>query len=219
MHDSHVHMKFPAGTSRGYTIAELLAAMTVTVVTLAAAGTLHRGQLFALRQQATQLDVQTAGRNVVELFSRDVRRAGLDPTCAKTFEGIAQARPDLIQLQSDLDGSGAIDRAGESILYAYDFQSACVRRTAGGEAEILATGVNASRSRIRYFDGSGSELLPAGSPPALSPAQRSAVRTVRMELELRGAPADPGGGSAPRAAFSSQVDLRNRFFVRSTACP
>jgi len=190
----------------------------VTLVTLAAAGVLYRGQVLALRQQAVQLEVQTAGRNAVELFSRDVRRAGLNPTCAKTFEGIAEARPDRVRLQSDFDGSGAIDRAGEDIVYAYDFESGSVLRTAGAVPEVLATGIDASRSRLRYFDAAGVELLPSGWPPALDLDQRRVIRRVRIELELRAPSANPSVGLAPRAAFSSNIDLRNRFFVRSTAC-
>ena len=200
----------------GFTVHEILVATTLALATASTFLAFNRFQLFALRSQATQLNIQTAARSIMDLVAREVRRAGMNPTCANTFSAIADAENHELRIQSDLNGSGAIDGPDEDITYRFSFTHGVITRTAGGTSDVLLSGLDLSGSRFRYFDAAGNELIPAHS---LSSAQRSMVRRVRLELALEGSAADPTTSGPLQARASTDVDVRNRFFVTSTACP
>lgn len=203
---------------------ELLAATALSLVTLAALLSFNRFQLFALRNQANQIDIETAARSIVELFARDVRRAGLNPGCAiATFSGIADARWYSLRIQSDLDGDGALTAANEDLTYRYNIVGNSIERvdnSAGVDSsvDVLASGLDLSGSKLRYFNGAGVELI-SGTTSGLTAAQRSSVRRIRIQLSLVGKAVDPTSNIPLVARAATDVDLRNRYFVTSTACP
>ena len=198
----------------GFSLVEILVATGIGMVAFLTAASFNRFQLFALRNQATQLDVQTTARSVVDLMAREVRRAGKDPTCAKAFNAIAAATSQSIRVQADLDGDGAVTGTNEDITYSYDSSSNTIWRTANGSTSRLMSGWNMTGSKLRYFDQSGTELT--GS---LSAAQLATVRRVRVELVLAAAAVDPRNSQPLVTRVASNIDLRNRFFVSGTGCP
>lgn len=204
---------------KGFTLVEILVATALGLVALASFVAFNRFQLFALSNQATQVDVQTTARSVLDLFAREVRRAGMDPTCSKAFEAIATASTEEVRIQSDLDGSGAIDATNEDIIYRYNFETDAVERVANGFADILLADLDLSGSELIYFDAAGNQLQPAVSTGGLNAAQRATVRRVRMELAVADSAVDPLNSQPLRARMSTDVNLRNRFFLASTACP
>lgn len=199
---------------RGMSLIEGLVAVTLGMLVTTGILTFNRHHSFAMQDQVRQVDLQTTARSIVDLFAREVRRTGMDPTCAKTFGGLSVAKDDEIGLLSDLDGSGAIDQPNEDLHYRMRVSDKIVERTAG-ETESLLSGQDLTGSRFRYFDAAGAELVPGAG---LDAAQRAAVRRVRIEVALGGRPADPNKGSLLVARTSTDVDLRNRFFIASTAC-
>jgi prepilin-type N-terminal cleavage/methylation domain-containing protein len=203
----------------GFTIPEVLVASALGLVVLATVYTFNRFQLFALRNQAVQLDIQTAARGFVDLFAREVRGTGMDPTCSKAFDGMGEARSDRLRIRMDLNGNGVIDGNNEDVTYVFNAVTNSVERTANGATETLFSGLALTGSSIRYFDANGTELVPTGSPAALTPAQRALVRRVRVHIALQGAGVDPQNTQSLTARASTDVDLRNRFFIASTACP
>ncbi len=223
MHKPHVQLSKGAtvcGTrvraERGYTLTELLAGTFIGLAALATFFGFNRFQLFALRTQSAQIELQTMGRSLTDLFTREVRRAGMDPTCVKTFEGIAEARWDQIRVKSDLNGNGVIDASGEDVTYSYQYWPQAVLRTAGSAAEQLTDSNTYVWGWLEYFDGAGNQIAPWST---LTQTQRALVRRVRLTLWMWAQDADPQTYSWLEASFSSNVDLRNRFFVVSTACP
>ena len=199
----------------GLSVVEVLVSTAIGLVALATAGTFERFQLFALRNQVNQLDIQTGTRSVVDLFAREVRQAGLDPTCAMTFSGVAGAGPRWLHIQSDLNGDGLIDGTNEDVTYTY--ATGAVQRTANGATDTLVSGQDLSDSTFRYFDGAGNEIVPSAG--ALSPSQRASVQRIRIELVVNGTAVDPLNSQPLKVSVSSDVDLRNRFFVAGTGCP
>ncbi len=204
--------------SAGFSLTEVLVS---TVLMLLVTGTIfsaYRFQMFALKGQEKQLDTQQAGRGLIDLITREVRLAGYDPTCAKNFAGVADARPQLLQVQLDSNADGAIG-AGESITYAYDLQYQRITRTAGGTPVPLVTGLPANALAFTYYDANGAVLTPSGSPAALSAAQLAAVRRVKVVVHLQEPHPDPLNSSVIVSDMTSNVDLRNRFLNSSVACP
>jgi hypothetical protein len=174
-------------------------------------------QLFTLRNQTAQSDVQVTARNIVDLFSREVRQAGANPTCAAGLSAIADAKQNLLKIQSDLDGDGAVTSTNETITYQYKFSNNVLERVSNGSTDALIDGVSLAGSRIRYFDQAGVEVT-AGST-GLSSAQRDNVRRIRIELTIEAPSADPYDDEPLRVAVANDVDLRNRYFANAVACP
>ncbi|MBI4517684.1 MAG: prepilin-type N-terminal cleavage/methylation domain-containing protein [Deltaproteobacteria bacterium] len=205
----------------GFTLTEVLVATTLTLVAMSGFLSFNRYQLLTLRNQANQIDVQTTARNVVDLFAREVRRAGMNPNCdIANFSGIADARSYSIRVQADLNNSGQHLGPNEDLTYTYNYSAKTVQRIDNNNwsnTDTLLSDVDLSGSSIRYFDGSGTELVPTSG--SLSATDRSAIRRVRLQLSLRSQAADPLNGAAPSAQVATDVDLRNRFFIASTKCP
>jgi type II secretory pathway component PulJ len=205
----------------GFTPVEVLVASAVGLTALAAVMSFNRFQMLTLRNQTTQVDVQTTSRNIVELFSREMRRAGANPGCKiAAFSGLADARTQRVRIQSDLNGDGALTAPGEDVTYRYREYRDAVERIdvgAGGTTEVLLSGIDLRDSNIRYFDGNGTELNPwSGS---LTSDQRAAVRRVRIELNVAARGLGISSTGALVAQQTADVDLRNRFFLGTTACP
>ncbi len=200
---------------RGLTSLEVLISTILGSAVLLGFHSFSQSQLSSLQNQATQISVQSTARSMLEVVARDIRRAAMDPTCGKAFDGIAIAKPGEIRVQSDFDGSGFIDAAEESITYRYDHQDNAIERVSGGTAQTLMTDVSISGSSLRYFGADGTELLPGSA--GLSSADRDQVRRVRVELAF----AEPGHGREQplRTRVATDVDLRNRYFLGSEACP
>jgi len=205
----------------GFTPVEVLVASAVGLTALAAVLSLNRFQMLTLRNQTTQVDVQTTARNIVELFAREVRRAGANPGCnIPAFSGIADARVQRLRIQSDLNGDGKLTAPGEDVTYRYREYRDAVERIdvgAGGTTEVLLSGIDLRDSNVRYFDGNGTELLPGWG--SLTTAQRSAVRRVRIELNVAARGLGISSTQPLVAQVTADVDLRNRFFLGTTACP
>jgi len=220
MYERHVQLRRFARSmdgQRGFTLVDLIVATGLGLVALTAILSFNRAQLFAVRNQARQNDLQMTARNIVDLFSREVRRAGGNPTCAPGISTIADAKQQLLRIQTDLNGDGAATGVDEDVTYQYKFSSRRFDRVANGNTDPLVEGVDLTGSRIRYFDGAGTEVT-AGST-GLSSAQRSNVRRVRIELVMARPQFDPQNSVPIRLEVANDIDLRNRYFVNPTGCP
>lgn len=205
-------LRGPAG-QRGVTLVELLVALLLGLGVAATVGWFQRAQFLAMEDQATQLDLQGTARAIIDVFARDVRRAGMDPRCAKAVQALVEATPTTLRLQADLNANGTLEAASEDLRYR--LVEGGVERTSGSATEPLIENVESSGSRLRYFDAAGTELIGSGG---LSAAQLTLVRRVRLELALR-TPARRSPESPPLAAtVATDVELRNRFFIAASGC-
>lgn len=205
----------PKGTLRsnaGFTLVEILISTTLGLMVVAGFLSMATSQVTAAREQSTQIDLQQTVRDVAELFSREVRRAGSDATCSDSFDAIDFANLWGIRLKSDLDGDGSVNGPDENVLYLYSASK--LTRSANNRTETLIDDVHWEGSHIKYFDGDGNELI--SGLVGLNSDQRAAVRRVRFVIDIYQNTSD-GGRAHARAA--SDINLRNRFFVRSTGCP
>lgn len=197
---------------RGFTIAELLVAVTLTMLLAGAIFTFQRYQLFALSHQSQQIDLQSSARATLQLFARELREAGLNSTPA--FCGIATASANEIRIQSDLNRDGAINGVNEDLTYRYNSSRGALERidhNNGNRADTLIGDVDEVLLRIRYFANDGTEIAPGQA--SLTAAQRTAVRRVRVSLTLRDNTRDPNDPSFLRVEAATNVDVRNRAFA------
>lgn len=200
---------------RGTTLVEILVATLLGAALAATVAWFGRVQFLTMEDQAVQLDLQTNARAIVEVFARDVRRAGMDPRCSKAVQTLVDASPTAVRFQADLNGNGALDPASEDLFYRL-VADARVERGQGTSVEPLLDGVNLAGSRLRYFDAAGAELV--GGVSGLTSAQRALVRRIRLELALRAPPRSGSEASDLVARAATDVELRNRFFVGVAGC-
>jgi hypothetical protein len=196
------------------TLVEVLVALGLGVALAAAVGWFQRVQFLAMEDQAAQLDIQNTARAIVDVFAREVRRAGMDPRCTKAVEALVDASPSVVRFQADLNADGALDAASEDILYRIAGGSR-VERGQGRVLEPLLDGVDLTGSSLRYFDAAGTELVGASG---LTAAQRAQVRRVRLELAVRAPVRSGSRGPDLVARAATDVELRNRFFIGVGGC-
>ena len=200
----------------GFTLIELLVSSALGLMVVGGFLAFSRFQLFAMQDQSKQLDLQTTVRNTAQLFADEVRRAGADPLCTKSFDGITAASNSYIYVRADLDGSGSIGGQSEDVFYFFSDEADVFYRYSQGKLERLVSGTDIGGTRIRYFNSAGFEINAGGG---LSSAERAAVRRVRLELKMKDKATDPNRAQRVVAEATTDVDLRNRFFLGSTMCP
>jgi type II secretory pathway pseudopilin PulG len=203
----------------GFSLLEVLVALGVSLVVVGAVLAFQSYQLTTLGAQARQVDLQGTARSVVDLVAREVRSTGRNPQCQPALGGLASASKSGLQLQTDLTGDGQVTGDNEDITYQLDQTSKSVVRidNVKSRTDTLVDGVDISGSGFRYFDGAGNELNASGTG-GLDPVQRANVRRVRFDLVMTDTRPNKGSVAA-RARASTNLDLRNRFFVaQNSAC-
>jgi len=211
---------------RGFTLPDMLGAMTLAIIAGTGAVTFIRMQSLALRVQAGQADLNDSSRGAIELMAREIRLAGYWPCGTSTTAPCPGACPavggsgrgiftgatsTLIRVQADLDGNGAISTAAaatEDLTFQYDAANTKVTRTAGsgGGAATgdIATDVAAGAFAIRYFDSTGTEIVPAAG--GLTAAQAGAINRVAVRLE-------PAKATDARITTQAKASLWTNIFL------
>jgi Tfp pilus assembly protein PilW len=152
-------MRFSLRTNqRGYGTAEILAATTIALVASAAFVKFNHYQMHVVQDQAKQLALQDMARSAVDVFAREIRRAGQNPTCAGGIIPLVSATSNMLRIQADVDGNGTLAATNEDVMYVAT--STAFSRVTNSLADTLVTGVTTSAS-FRYYDGAGVELVPA----------------------------------------------------------
>ena len=211
---------------RGFTLPDMLGAMTLAIIAGTGAVTFIRAQSLALRVQAGQADLNDSSRGAIELMAREIRLAGYWPCGTSTTAPCAGGCPvnggsgrgiftgatsTLIRVQADLDGNGAISTAAaatEDLTFQYDAANTKVTRTAGsgGGAATgdIATDVAAGSFAIRYFDSTGTEIVPGAG--GLTAAQAGAINRVAVRLE-------PAKATDARITTQAKASLWTNIFL------
>jgi Tfp pilus assembly protein PilW len=218
MHDTNLHLtrRFQGclGTG-GFSTIDAIVAMALSVITIGTVLNFNRFHMYALTTQSRQIETQGNARAALDLIVGELRRAGTDPQCKRNFDALSDARTDRLRLRADLNGNGLIDAAGEDVRYQFHPSSKSLRRTASSE-ESLAEG-QVLALKFQYYDGAGTEIVPTGNS-ALSAAQQTSVRRIRVTLTMESSSGDPRNPRKTQATFSSNANLRNRFLVTSMVC-
>jgi type IV pilus assembly protein PilW len=159
----------------GFTIIELLIAMAMSGIILAAIFTfsMTQGHSLATQEQASQM-VQAA-RAAMDLLTHDIDSAGYNPTNA-AFAGVTYDASQL-QLRADLDGDGSTDDADENIRYTYDASARQMLRNTGDGDEPVASHMTAFT--FEYLDTNG-------NPTTVS----ANIRQLRITITVRTAKPD-----------------------------
>ena len=208
--------------ARGFSSMEVLAGVSLTLILLAAVYTFQRAQLKAFASQNVYSDSQNVTRGVIDLMTRELRMASYDPgtalgppspgPCAPGVkQGIIEATPTKIHFRQDLNGDNAIGAAGEDVTYDLSNGSA-TRADGAAQPVVLATGIPTGGLAFLYFDNSNPpvQLVPAGSPAALTQCQRDSVAKIRITVTANLTNPNANILTPIASVAESEVAVRNR---------
>jgi hypothetical protein len=212
--------------ARGITTAEMIAGVSLGLILAASLYTFQQTQTKAFRAQTVYSDSQNVTRTAIDLMTRDLRMASYDPTgpgaggaltaspgpsCPGVDQGIVSATPTSVRFQQDLNGDGAINAATPGEDVTYDISGGDLRRTDGGSGAIaLVSGLPSNGLAFSYFDGSNPpvQLVPSGTPPALTQGQRACVAKIRMVVTAN--LANPRAARPITSTAGAEVAIRSR---------
>lgn len=183
--ESAFKMKLP-----GWTMVELLMAVTVSALILSAALATHIHGVKVFHQQARAAVVQQNLRAALYHLEREIRMAGLDPS-GTSGARIIEAQSNRIRFSEDMDGDGMID-GNEDIVYALDDTDGD-----GNSDELDRNNWTVAQYitalEFVYLDESGMHTLTSGH-----------VRSVSVTVTARA----PGGLQRSLTAFIACRNLR-----------
>lgn len=200
-----------SGREGGFTLIEMLVAMGVGMVMLAAVSSVFTLQNKTFSSQEDLVELQQNVRAAMDIMSSEIGMAGYDltrvndtvPPSANNFVGVATMNASQIRIQADLDGSGAINAASqENIIYSFDASDTAnkkIRRDVGGGAQPFME--HAENLAFAYLDGNGAVTA--------TPAN---VRRIRITITGRTTKTDPTyplNGGYRTYTLTSVVSPRN----------
>jgi hypothetical protein len=212
------------GRRAGLSVVEVLVAAAICAGLASAIAVLFATSHAGFLQAEARADLQQNGRVALNEIVRLLRMAGSDPLETGRFGFrdqpvagpgrprlfVAEASASRLAFTLDANGDGVLQASDDEIV-GFELDPACagppctLRRLGAGPPQPLAERVLALR--FRYFDARQEPLPnPPAAEAALTPAERDAIRRVRVELTVD-APAPDGSERFP---LSSDVALRPR---------
>ena len=168
----------------GFTLTELMVAMGIGMVVLAAVTTTFMAQAKFYSAQEQINEMQQNARGALDIMTRELKMAGYKPN-GGTFDGVTYNTSQLM-IQADLDGNGGISTsssANEQISYAYDSTNKQITRKIGtGTVEVLADNITAFM--FGYLNSSGTTTTTSSN-----------IRQVAISITARTAKPDPNYSS------------------------
>jgi len=188
----------------GFTVIELLIAMAMMGVILAAVFTfaIAQGQFLSTREQVTQMT--QGARAAMDMLTHEIDIAGYNPTGA-ALSGVTFNTAQL-QLQADLDGDGDTDALDENIIYTYNATTRQIFRNTGDGDQPLANNITAFT--FEYLDANG-------NPTTVS----ANIRQLRMTLTARTGKPDlsfSANGGYRTYTLTSLITPRNLAYLPSS---
>jgi type IV pilus assembly protein PilW len=184
-------------TTRGFTLIEILIAMAIGAVVMAAIVDtfITQRKSYDLQEQISEM-IQSA-RISMDMMSRDVRMAGYNPTGA-SFDAIPYEATKL-EVRADRNGDGDPDDPGETIAYFYDAATRQIIREASGSQQPLAD--NITDFTFQYLNQAGS-------------AAGNAAEVYQIQVSLTARTADfdpryPNNGGYRTYTLTSFITPRN----------
>ncbi|MFV9690407.1 MAG: PilW family protein [Desulfobacteria bacterium] len=184
---------------RGFSLIELLIAMTLGLIVLGAISSvfLTQRQTYDAQEQIADM-VQTA-RAAMDMMSREIRMAGYNPANAG-FNGITYASSQL-QIQADINGDGNTSSdPNENITYTYDAKNFRIDRNTGSGGQPFADNIEAFN--FVYLEADGTTEVNTF-------ANTGNIRQIRITITARTSKIDRALGDYRRYTLTSLVTPRN----------
>lgn len=189
---SNTNRKHLTAEPSGFSLLELLIAMTITLAVMAAASTLLATSLRTRTRENQRSNALAAAQRALNIMSREIGNSGY----GLMDNGIVVADSDFdsIRVRANLDNGPNLNQTNEDVRFVYqDDNDVIVRLENAGTAGVLATGITGMT--IEY-------LSVTGATASASTAER--VR-IDIQVNLPAGPQQPAG----LVRLTSDVALRN----------
>jgi prepilin-type N-terminal cleavage/methylation domain-containing protein len=210
---------------KGFTLVELLVAMTLSLTLLGAVYAVYRVQAHTVKGQEYRMEAQEYARVSLDMMVREIRNLGYFPTrvacpAPANTNGLVSATATSISFAYDADGNGDCAGTGENVVYSYDSNTKDISRTAnGGAAQTLTIG-NVTAFQLLYYPRQTGASAPApycisaGNPSGCSglnvSSNLASVQRVSVSLTVKLQKTDANVGAQQDITMNSNADLRNR---------
>ena len=215
--------------SRGMTTIEILAATTICLLLIAVASSFYVSQQRMLLVQSAYTQSQNVTRTFTDLFGRELRMAGYDPTgaaisksgtgagisCPSVVQAITLATQSSITFKQDLNGDGDTADANERVTYSLS-NGQILRQDGDATPIALVNGVSSGGFTIQYYDNSYPAVQLnnfSGNPGQLNQGDRDCIGKVRVKLTAQLASPQFYDIQPLISSIDSQVAIRNRSLV------
>ncbi len=166
----------PKDNEQGFTMVELVVALTISLVLMGIAVKIFLVQQKAYNVQEQLSEMQQNIRAAMDMIVRETKMAGYNPTEA-SFNGITYDTSQL-RILADLDGNGAATSTNEDITYSYDGTDSQIVRDIGAGGQPVAE--NIQSFTFDYLDANGT-----------STTDTDAIRQIKITITGRTAKVDP----------------------------
>ena len=189
---------------RGATLVELFITLALLGIILGAVCTSFVSQRRVAAVQSQRGVLVQQAQAALDLLTRELRRAGTNPT-GTPFTPVIYSATQL-EIRADLDGDGTTTGTDEHLIYAYDTTDTTnkkITRDAGNGVQPLVEHIQAFT--FQYLDSAGTVLNTA-------PAVNSAIRQLRISITAQTAAADPRyttNNGYRTFTMTSLINLRN----------
>lgn len=196
----------------GFSLLELLIAMTVTIVLLGMISTLFSGVMSTRKRESSRTDALTAAQAALNVMSREVANSGygLNNNGLITTDSNEQK----IHVRSNVVNTDSTTTSpGEDVTYFYDTTTQSIVRYDAHGVNAATPSISViinrvSRVDFKYYDYVGSSSTPSAAKTIPTSDTSRVTITVTVDLEpVRG---QPNGQSVK---LTSDVTLRNSDYM------
>ncbi|HKO97894.1 MAG TPA: prepilin-type N-terminal cleavage/methylation domain-containing protein [Pyrinomonadaceae bacterium] len=210
---------------RGFSLLELLIAMTITIVILGVASTLLATSFNVRSREQSRTDSIADVQRALNIMSRELSNGGYGFDPATNGLVVGDSDNSTIRVISNLNkyssGSTTIESSSEDVKYLVDStgnQNYLVRHdrfapVGTNQSTVLANRIDTLT--VQYFGPGNTALDVAADPSQVSNAVAVRV-TVLVNLLQVGNPGSPGYQPATTVQLTSDVALRNKSENRAT---
>jgi prepilin-type N-terminal cleavage/methylation domain-containing protein len=220
--------------SKGYSLIELIIAMTMMLVLMGIVSTLMARSFSVRTRESRQADALATAQSALSVISREVSNSGFGiyvvdaagVISQPATNGIVLADSGLhrIRVRANLENAGgvqtapgantlAINQPGEDVTYFFDAATKSIVRfdPNGGGTGVPETSVVVNRISnvtFRYFNYVGSSATPVG--PLDAPTADTCRVRIEVQVEMDHVQGQPDGQTVN---FTSDVTLRNSGYM------
>lgn len=210
-------------SNKGFSLVELLIAMTIMLVLLAIVGSLLSRSLSVRQRESQKTDALTSAQAALNVISREIANSGFGINSAANARlasnGIVAADSNVSRIHfranvnnvGPMSGNGTVlatNNAGEDITYFYDDATdSIVRYDPNGTPQTSVVVNKISLITFRYFDYSG---INSTGVEVSTPTENTGRVSIRVLVQL-----DPvqGQPNPLDVQFTSEVTLRNSSYM------
>lgn len=199
------------GDGQGLTLVELMVAMLLTMVLMAAVYTTYQVQRTTSDVQHEVSSVQQDLRAVLDIMAWDIRQAGCDPSLQSTAGlVIIQTGPESISFSMDLneDGDTADTEPAEQV--SYTLSGTSLRRKNVMANVVTTLSSNVTTLGFTYYDANNNIIVPTGtSGTSLTTSEAGNVRFVDINIQIKSQKTDPDSHDYIRRSMTKRIKIRN----------